>query len=195
MRKNFLRRYFRNLVQNTCKSSNKKKNVFEIITYKQNIEKLKVIESLKHYTFSLRKKKTLKKYRALRKWGQNASSKVFFALKAYKNQKQLKRQIYDKVLEDRNRVVKQQLLFKIMKVGQYWVAKKDAITSNEAHMQKSFNLLYLNSKTARSPYNSVINTLMNAIAPREEVVKKEAMRPPKPPQAPKENIMDWLNNF
>jgi hypothetical protein len=27
------------------------------------------------------------------------------------------------------------------------------------------------------------------------MVKKEAMRPPKPPQAPKENIMDWLNNF
>ena len=69
MRKHFLTRYFSNLKQNTFKSNNKKQNISQIITYKQNIEKLKVIESLKHYAFTIRKKKTLKKYRALKKWG------------------------------------------------------------------------------------------------------------------------------
>jgi len=85
MRKNFLTRFFRNLRQNTLKSNNKKKNIYEIITYKQNIEKLKVMESLKNYTFSHRKKKQLKNYKALKKWGKNASNKAFFALVAYKN--------------------------------------------------------------------------------------------------------------
>ena len=180
MRKHFLTRYFGKLVKNTFKSNNKKKNIYQIITYKQNIEKLKVFESLKHYTFTLRKKKTLKKYRALRKWGQNASCKVFFALKAYKNRKQVNRQIYKDVMDDRNRTIKQQLLFKILKVGQYWVGKKDAKSAYEAHMLKSFNLLYLNSKSARSYESPNGSTLLNAIAPREAVTKKDVMRPPRP---------------
>ena len=84
-------------------------------------------------------------------------------------------------MDDRNRTIKQQLLFKILKVGQYWVGKKDAKSAYEAHMLKSFNLLYLNSKSARSYESPNGSTLLNAIAPREAVVvKKDVLRPPRP---------------
>jgi len=81
---------------------------------------MKALESLKFYTFTIRRVKTNKKYASLRHWAKQVKRSVLSALKAYSKYKQHKKQLYKQVLTDRERHLKQQMVFKICKVGQYW---------------------------------------------------------------------------
>ena len=55
---------------------------------------MKAFESLKYYVFTLRKKKSLKTYKSLKKWSKTTAAKVYYALEAYKDQKKVKNAIY-----------------------------------------------------------------------------------------------------
>jgi hypothetical protein len=109
---------------------------------------MKAIESLKHFTFTHRRSKAVKKFRALKLWSKTTSRKVFACLRVYSEYKKQKKHTEALVLMDRARTIKQALLFKMGTTAKYWLQKKDKTTESVTHarVKQAFFKLYANSK-------------------------------------------------
>jgi hypothetical protein len=89
-------------------------------------------------------------------WAKSTVSKIFYALKAYQQLKAKKARIYSQVLDERERIIKQQTIHKILKVGQYWHQKRFmAETTWAEHLEtvlkrKAF-LRWLKNRPSRLP--------------------------------------------
>ena len=78
---------------------------------------MKAFESLKYYVFTIRRLKQGKKFTALRHWAKTVKVGALAAFKVYQQYRKDKRRLYNQVLAERLRVMNQQLVFKISKVG------------------------------------------------------------------------------
>jgi len=78
---------------------------------------MKAFESLKYFLFTLVPIEKAKNFRALRFWSKTLSRKCWSTLKAYSSHRKNKTKLYNLALIERNKRIKQALVFKLMKVG------------------------------------------------------------------------------
>jgi len=78
---------------------------------------MKGLESLKYYTFTLRRNKAVKNYRALKFWAKRVNRRVMACFRVYTDYKRGKKQVELRVLKERERSIKQALLFKMAKTA------------------------------------------------------------------------------
>ena len=88
-----------------------------IQNYHDNIIKMKAIESLKYQAFNQRPAKQNLKFRGLKFWSKTLKRKAFHCLRAYKDVRLHKKSLEQGALDMRNKQLRQEMVFKIMKVG------------------------------------------------------------------------------
>ena len=68
------------------------------MSYNHNIIMMKAFESLKYFAFTLRKNKTFKTIKSLKKWSANLTVKAFYALRVYAQRQKEKKAKYEGII-------------------------------------------------------------------------------------------------
>lgn len=138
-------------------TKNKQLQKGQVSNYYESIILMKAFEALRHFVFVLRKAKKVKNYKSIRLWARMTKSKVLNSLKAYKEVRQQKKRKYAQVVLERNTEIKKQVLFKMLRVGQYWVRKHRHFERSKLEdrsvidLRRAFFKLWANCAAVHSP--------------------------------------------
>lgn len=101
-----LKKYYGLLCEFSHQKIQKSRQKYDIMSYNHNIIMMKAFESLKYFAFTLRKNKTFKIVKSLKKWSNNLTVKGFYALRVYAKQQKDKKAKYDAILLERKKIMK-----------------------------------------------------------------------------------------
>ena len=100
--------------------------------YFSDLSKIKMVEALKFYVFHERRNKKMAKYRSMLNWAKNTKLKTLLCLKANSQIRKEKKIKMAKAFSDRDRMIKQNALWKLINVGKYWHEKRGYMSGLEA---------------------------------------------------------------
>ena len=92
--------------------------------YFSDLLKIKMFEALKFYVLHERRNKKMVKYRSILNWAKKTKLKTFLCLKANCQIRKEKKRKMALAFSERDRMIKQNALWKLLIVGKYWRQKR-----------------------------------------------------------------------